>query len=147
MPHHAESDPHGLVGQRLAGPLRSGEMVTDASLVGPGLLVGTAPGTSAVPVRIADPASLQLLTPGQLIDLVLSSEAGGTAGRGSTLASQVPVLWTGSPGGAGAAGAWLGSQEADGLLVVGASPDEALRIAGASTRGKVFFVLVESSRR
>ncbi|BCT76980.1 hypothetical protein SCMU_28220 [Sinomonas cyclohexanicum] len=148
VPQRAELDPPRLVGQRLAGPLRSGEVLTDAAVVGPGLLAGTAPGTAAVPVRMADPASLELLSPGQLVDLVLSADAGGGGSAGTALASRVPVLWTGKASGGGAGGAWIGStQDSDGLLVVGASPEQALRIAGASTRGKVFFMLVETGPR
>lgn len=147
VPQRAESDPSRLTGQRLAGPLRSGEVLTDAAVLGPGLLTGTGPGTAAVPVRMADPASLQLLSPGQLVDLVLSADSGGVGGGGTTLASRVPVLWTGTSQGGGT-GAWLGSaQDSDGLLVVSASPEQALRIAGASTRGKVFFMLVEAGPR
>ncbi|MDQ4491163.1 RcpC/CpaB family pilus assembly protein [Sinomonas sp. ASV486] len=151
VPQRAEAEVSKIVGQRLAGPLRSGEVLTDAAVVGPGLLAGTGPGTSAVPVRMADPASLQLLSPGQLVDLVLSAETGSaanTASASTTLASRVPVLWTGKSGGSGQAGAWLGSaQDSEGLLVVGASPEQAIRIAGASTRGKVFFMLVEAGPR
>ncbi|MDP9885700.1 Flp pilus assembly protein CpaB [Sinomonas atrocyanea] len=146
VPQGASSDPSRLVGQRLAGPVRGGEAITDAGLVGPGLLAGTAQGTAAVPVRVADPASLQLLRPGQLVDVMLAADAGGP-GTGTTLAAQVPVLWAGAPGGAGSAGPWLGSQDAEGLLVVAARPDQALRVAGASARGKVFFTLVEAGPR
>lgn len=147
VPQRAESDPARLEGQRTAGPLRRGEPVTDASLVGPGLLAGTPAGTAAVPVRIADPASVTLLSPGQLVDLVLSADAAGQPQTGATLAARVPVLWTASGGSGAAQGGWLGQQESDGLLVVAASPEQALRIAGASSRGKVFFVLVEAGRR
>lgn len=147
VPQGASSDPSRLVGQRLAGPVRGGEAITDAGLVGPGLLAGTAQGTAAVPVRVADPASLQLLRPGQLVDVMLAADAGGGPGTGTTLAAQVPVLWAGAPGGAGSAGPWLGSQDAEGLLVVAARPDQALRVAGASARGKVFFTLVEAGPR
>lgn len=151
VPQRAESEASKIVGQRLAGPLRGGEVFTDAAVVGPGLLAGTSPGTSAVPVRMADPGSLQLLSPGQLVDLVLSAETGSaasTASAGTTLASRVPVLWTGKSGASGQAGAWLGpSQDSEGLLVVGASTEQALRIAGASTRGKVFFMLVDAGPR
>lgn len=148
VPQHAESDPARLVGQRLSGPVRSGEALTDAALVGPGLLTGTSPDTAAVPVRVADPASLQLLRPGHLVDVVLSADAGSGSAPGTTLAAQVPVLWAGGAAGSGASGPWLGSsKDADGLLVVAARPDQALRIAGASARGKVFFTLVEAGRR
>lgn len=147
VPQGASSEPSRLVGQRLAGPVRGGEAITDAGLVGPGLLAGTAADTAAVPIRVADPASLQLLRPGQLVDVMLSADSGGTSGTGTTLAAQVPVLWAGGAGGAGAAGPWLGAQDAEGLLVVAARPDQALRVAGASARGKVFFTLVEAGPR
>lgn len=147
VPQGAESEPSQLAGQRLAGPVRTGEAITDARLVGPGLLAGTAADTAAVPVRVADPTSLQLLRPGQLVDIVLSADTGGGAGANTTLAAQVPVLWTGTPGATGSAGPWLGSQDADGLLVVAARPEQALRVAGASARGKVFFTLVEAGTR
>ncbi len=150
----AEAVPRGssprtseLEGQRIAGAVRRGEIITDAALVGPGLLAGTPSGTAAVPVRVADAASLQLLSPGQLIDLVLSPDIGGPAGEGSTLASRIPVLWTPGASGGRPAGQWLGTPEAEGLLVVAASPEQAQRIAGASAQGKVFFVLVEAGRR
>ena len=67
VPRGASPVPSGLAGQRIAGAVRRGEIITDAALVGPGLLAGTPPGTAAVPVRVADAASLQLLSPGQLI--------------------------------------------------------------------------------
>ena len=147
VPQGAETEPSRLSGRRMAGPVRRGEPITDASLVGPGLLTGTPPGTAAVPVRIADPASIGLLSTGQLVDLVLSPDTGGQAAAGTTLAARVPVLSTGAGASGSAAGAWLGQREAEGLLVVAASPEQALRIAGASTRGKVFFVLVEAGPR
>ena len=147
VPREASPDPSALSGQRVAGAVRRVEIITDAALVGPGLLAGTPPGTAAVPVRVADAASLQLLSPGQLIDLVLSPDVGGPANAGSTLAARVPVLWTPGASGGGPAGQWLGTQEAEGLLVVAASPEQAQRIAGASAQGKVFFVLVEAGPR
>jgi hypothetical protein len=52
------------------------------------------------------------------------------------------VLWT--SGQAGKTGQWLGTGETDGLMVVAANPEQARRLAGASTQGKLFFVLVAS---
>jgi pilus assembly protein CpaB len=52
----------------------------------------------------------------------------------------VPVLWT--SGQCGQGGQWLGAAETDGLIVVAASAEQAARLAGASTQGKLFFVLV-----
>ncbi len=74
-----ESVPAGLsltpVGRVLASPLREGEPVTDARLVGPGLLEGHA-GLTAVPVRIPDPAVVDLLRVGDTFDLLATDPAG-----------------------------------------------------------------------
>jgi alkanesulfonate monooxygenase SsuD/methylene tetrahydromethanopterin reductase-like flavin-dependent oxidoreductase (luciferase family) len=56
------------------------------------------------------------------------------------LAAAVPVLWTSGRG--SDAGQWLAAGEAEGLMVVAADADQARRLAGASTQGKLFFVLV-----
>jgi hypothetical protein len=56
------------------------------------------------------------------------------------LATAVPVLWTSGKG--GQSGQWLGTTETDGLIVVAASAEQAARLAGSSTQGKLFFVLV-----
>lgn len=132
-------------GKRLAAPIRRGGVLTDASTVGPGLLAGTPPGTAAVPVRVADPNSLQLIRTGQSVDLVLAEESNREGRNASRIAAGVTVLWTGS--GAEQSGAWLGTpKDQSGLLVVAASPEVAPLLAGASARGKVFFALVEAPR-
>ncbi|HSO89738.1 MAG TPA: flagellar biosynthesis protein FlgA, partial [Arthrobacter sp.] len=59
------------------------------------------------------------------------------------LAAAVPVLWTSEHG--SGAGQWLATGETDGLLVVAADAEQAGRLAGASTQGKLFFVLVAAA--
>ncbi|TLM86922.1 Flp pilus assembly protein CpaB [Pseudarthrobacter sp. NamE5] len=128
-------------GRQLAAPLRKGQLLTDAQLLGPGLLAGTPPGSAAVPLRLADPSSIQLVSPGQLVNVVLTAANGFDQQQTpEVLASAVPVLWTAGQGGQG--GQWLGTAETDGLIVVAANPEQAARLAGASTQGKLFFVLV-----
>lgn len=130
-----------VAGKQLAAPLRKGQLLTDAQLLGPGLLTGTPPGSAAVPLRMADASSIQLVAPGQLVNVVLTSANGfDQQGPSEVLASAVPVLWTSNKG--GQSGQWLGTTETDGLIVVAASPEQAARLAGASTRGRLFFVLV-----
>ncbi|MET1085988.1 MAG: RcpC/CpaB family pilus assembly protein [Arthrobacter sp.] len=133
-----ESD---FAGKQLAAPLRRGQLLTDAQLLGPGLLVGTPPGSAAVPLRMADPSSIQLVSPGQLVNVVLTAANGfDQQAPSEVLATAVPVLWTSGKG--GQSGQWLGTAETDGLIVVAASAEKAARLAGASTQGKLFFVLV-----
>lgn len=134
-------EPAEAAGKQLAAPLRKGQLLTDAQLLGPGLLSGTPPGSAAVPLRMADPSSIQLVSPGQLVNVVLTSANGfDQQAPPAVLASGVPVLWTSSQGGQG--GQWLGTTETDGLIVVAATAEQAARLAGASTQGKLFFVLV-----
>lgn len=132
----------GYRGKQLAGPLQRGQIPTDAQLLGPGLLTGAAPATAAVPLRMADPASIQLVSPGQLVNVVLTAADGleGAGKKSELLAAAVPILWTSAQG--GKAGQWLDTKESDGLVVVAANPQQAEILAGASTRGKLFFVLV-----
>lgn len=145
VPDGALRDLPAAEGKRLSSPIRRGGVLTDASTVGPGLLSGTPSGTAAVPVRVADPNSLQLVRTGQTVDLVLAEESGREGRNLSRIAAGVTVLWTGS--GAEQSGAWLGTpKDQNGLLVVAASPEMAPLLAGASARGKVFFALVEANR-
>ncbi|GAC1598858.1 MAG: hypothetical protein NVS3B6_07590 [Pseudarthrobacter sp.] len=135
------ADPSHATGKQLAAPLRKGQLLTDSQLLGPGLLTGTPPSSAAVPLRMADPSSIQLVSPGQLVNVVLTGANGYDQNSPSeVLASSVPVLWTSGQG--GKTGQWLGTGETDGLIVVAASPEQAARLAGASTKGKLFFVLV-----
>src|SRR6476661_3146442 len=128
-------------GKQLAAPMRKGQLLSDAQLVGPGLLAGTPPGSAAVPLRMADPSSIQLVSPGQLVNVVLTSANGfDQQGPSEVLASAVPVLWTSNKG--GQSGQWLGTTETDGLIVVAANAEQSSRLAGASTQGRLFFVLV-----
>ncbi|WP_231386285.1 RcpC/CpaB family pilus assembly protein [Arthrobacter sp. 131MFCol6.1] len=130
-------------GKQLAAPLRQGQFLTDAQILGPGLLAGSPPGSAAVPLRMADPASIQLVSPGQLVNVVLTGGNGTEQpGESQVLAEAVPVLWTSAQG--GKAGPWPAAAETDGLVVVAAPADQARRLAGASTQGKLFFVLVAS---
>jgi len=134
-------DDAAAAGKQLAAPLRKGQLLTDAQLLGPGLLAGTPPGSAAVPLRMADAASIQLVSPGQLVNVVLTSTNGfDRQGPSQVLASAVPVLWTSKNG--GQSGQWLGTAESDGLIVVAANAEQSSRLAGASTQGRLFFVLV-----
>jgi Flp pilus assembly protein CpaB len=128
-------------GKQLAVALRQGQLLSDSQLLGPGLLAGSPPGTAAVPLRMADPASIQLLSPGQLVNVVMTTgDSYDQTAASQVLAAAVPVLWTSGHG--SEAGQWLAAGETEGLMVVAADADQARRLAGASTHGKLFFVLV-----
>ncbi|MGO4591384.1 Flp pilus assembly protein CpaB [Paenarthrobacter sp. 2TAF44] len=137
----ALEDHVSLVGRQLASPLTKGQIPTESNLLGPGLLTGAPVGSAAVPLRMADPSSIQLLSPGQLVNVVLTAAGSYDESRQTeVLAASVPVLWTSAQG--GKPGQWLGTSDTDGLMVVAADPRQAEKLAGASTQGKLFFVLV-----
>ena len=60
-----------VLGRVVAGPVRRGEALTDARLVGPGLTAGLDPQESAaVPVRLADAEAAALVRPGDRVDVL-----------------------------------------------------------------------------
>jgi Flp pilus assembly protein CpaB len=140
LPPDVAGDAGEVVGARLSVPLRSGSPVAPASLVGPGLLTGSPPGTVAVPVRPSDAETVSLLSPGQLVDVVLSTGNGYEQPvESAVIASALPVLWTGDTA---PDGGWLGGESPAGMVVLAASAAESAVLAGAASRGRIFLVLV-----
>lgn len=90
---HLVAPPDGVltaaqaIGAVLSGPVRKGEVLTDARLVPPG---GPRPGTGrvTVPIRPADPATVELLSAGMHV-AVLSVDDNG---RATVLATDAVVL-------------------------------------------------------
>ncbi|WP_448611541.1 Flp pilus assembly protein CpaB [Geodermatophilus sp. URMC 60] len=110
-------DPAAVVGQVLAGGVRSGVPLTDTGLVGAGLTDRLGTGQVAAPVRPADLAVSALVRPGDRVD-VLATPPG--AARAEVVAAGAPVLAT--PG-----------REDDGLLLLAVDADTAARLAAAAT--------------
>lgn len=111
-------------GRVLASPLRRGEPVTDARLVGPGLTEGH-PGLVALPVRLPDAGMAGLLREGDVVDLVAADPQGGEP---VLVAAGTPVLALPDEQSDGAAG--LPGR----LVVIGARPDDVPTIADAAVR-------------
>lgn len=79
-PAGSATDPDRLVGERLAGPVRAGEALTDRRLIDPLDLGGYAiDGPAAVTtVRIADPGVLAAVRVGDRVDIIAPAlDAGG----------------------------------------------------------------------
>lgn len=126
-PGGVATEPADLVGRVLAGGVRRGEPITDVRLVGPrladGLDDGLSTGLQAVPVRLPDAGTVQLLTVGDRIDLVAADpQRGGSR----LLASDVPVLAVPQGGGDGSMPGRV--------VVVGASPPQVGELVDASVR-------------
>lgn len=114
------AEPELLVGRVLAGAVRTGEPLTDARLVGPGLTALLPRGQVAAPVRLADLAVAALVRTGDRVDVLATAPE---AGQAETLAAGVRVLAAGG----------TGDDPAAGLLLVAVDAGTAARLAAAAT--------------
>lgn len=131
VPAGVARDPAGLLGRTVAGPVRRGEVLTDARVVGPGLTAGLGPGTlAAVPVRLADSQSAALVRAGDRID-VLGAPVEADAATGSRDAVDVAT-------GVRVLAVLRSNEDSDGVvIVVAADPAVARRLAGAASRHRL----------
>jgi len=123
-----------VLGRTVGGPVRRGETLTDARLVGPSMLAGLgAEGLVAVPVRLADSDAVRLVGAGDRVD-VLAAALDATDGRTaavSVVAADILVLAT--PGGT--------SSDGGALLLVAVSPASARDLARAATTSRLSIAL------
>ena len=141
-PSGASTAAADLVGQRLAGPVRSGEPLTDVRLTSPNTLAAAAgTGQVALPLRLADGEVASLLQPGSRVD-VLAADGQGVARVVAEAARvlAVPASWGGGAGGTFGADATMDSF-AGALVVVAVTPSVATELAGAAAVGPLSVTL------
>lgn len=92
LPDGTQHSVDAVVGATLAGPTRRGEVLTDARILG-SRLAGLAAGPDArvVPLHLADAAVLDLIRPGDVVD-VLGAPAAGTDTEPRLLANNAVVV-------------------------------------------------------
>jgi Flp pilus assembly protein CpaB len=133
VPAGVLDSPAEALGRTTVGPVRAGEPLTDARLVGRSMLAGY-PGTVATPVRIGDPAAVGLVRVGDRVDLLAADPQG--AGEAILLAHDAPVVAI--PRRAAA------TDLVSGALIVVAVPDGTARSLAAA--GVTSFVSLTISR-
>lgn len=111
------------VGRTTTGPLRQGEPITDARLVGANLLEGY-PGLVAVPVRIPDDGAASLLRVGDRIDLLATDPRTGETER---VGDDIAVIALPRPSDSAQLNAASGR-----LIVVGTTSELSENVASAS---------------
>lgn len=135
--------------QVLNAPVSTGEPLTSTRVRYSSLLAG-APGTVALPVRVADAAAASVVAPGDRIDLLATVPDATSSGTGTvrTVGRDLPVLLSpGQPDGSrddDALGAITDPWGADGLggmVVVAASTREATTIVAASAQGSLWLAV------
>ncbi len=74
IPDGSQSTVDKIVGSTLAGPARRGEVLTDVRLLGPRLAQAAAgPDARVVPLHLADTALLDLVRPGDVVDVLAAA--------------------------------------------------------------------------
>ena len=92
VPDGSESDIGSVVGSTLAGPARRGEVLTDVRLLGRRLAESAAgPDARIVPVHPADSALIDLVRPGDVVDIVAATE-GSTQATAHVVATDAIVV-------------------------------------------------------
>jgi Flp pilus assembly protein CpaB len=123
VPDGAQSVIEKVVGSTLAGPARRGEVITDVRLLGPRLAQSAAgPNARVVPLHLADTALLDLVRPGDVVDVLAASDRDTDPRVVATDA--IVVLVSEKPKGAGANG--------DRVVLVALPAHAANDVAGAT---------------
>ena len=93
LPDGAQTTIDSLVGTTLTGPARRGEVLTDARVLGSRLAGLTAgPDARVVPLHLADAAVLDLIRPGDVVDVTGAADAGTDAAPTLVATDAIVVL-------------------------------------------------------
>ncbi|MGV1006029.1 MAG: Flp pilus assembly protein CpaB [Candidatus Nanopelagicales bacterium] len=144
-PKAALADPAELVGQVSAVSVSAGEVFNDARLLGPTLAADPAdPRRAPMPLRLADAQAAKLLRPGNRLDILAAPLPGdeGSPGRARVVARNVLVLAVAGQvgGGTGLFAAEGAGTDSGALILISASSEQALLLAGAQDRDLTFLV-------
>jgi len=136
VPDGARTSIEEVTGSTLAGPARRGEALTDVRLLGPRLAEATVgPDARIVALPLADAALLDLLHPGDVVDVVAAPSTADTETEAHVIASDaVVVLVSAHSGGIAAPG---GNR----LVLVALPAESAKIVAGAALLSAVTLTL------
>lgn len=126
------------VGERLAVGLPGGFPLAEEVLVGPGLAAGVPAGEVVVPVRLADPAAVRALRPGDRVDLLATSADAAAAEGGAQVVAAGALVVAREEGGGGGL---LGGEEPAALVFVSVPRGTAPAVVGAGAWAPLRVVL------
>lgn len=93
LPDGSHTDAALVIGTTLAGPARRGEVVTDVRLLGPRLAESTAgPDARIVPLSLADAALVDLVRPGDVVDIVAAPTSADAESSARLIATDAVVV-------------------------------------------------------
>jgi Flp pilus assembly protein CpaB len=134
LPVGALTAPASAVDRTVAVPVRSGEVLTDVRFTGGDLLAGFGPDVVAAPVRVLDGGIVELLRPGDRIDVLATAVSNGVAGPTRVVAADVPVVAIPDGGG-------TDSYSQGGLVLVATTEDQARLLAAAAVDSQLSIVV------
>ena len=103
VPDGSQSDVGSVVGSTLAGPARRGEVLTDVRLLGRRLAESSAgPDARIVPLHPADSALVDVVRPGDVVDVVAAPENDSHANPHVVATDAIVVSVSAKPKAAGA---------------------------------------------
>jgi pilus assembly protein CpaB len=124
-PAGVSGDPEQLRSRVLAGSVRAREPITDARLVGPGIVALLAEGQVAAPIRLADLAVAAMVHTGDRVDVL------ATAATSS--AAEAPAVDVVAEGALVVAATGAAEESGAGLLLLAVDDETAARLAAAAT--------------
>ncbi|EID10130.1 hypothetical protein MXEN_19364 [Mycobacterium xenopi RIVM700367] len=125
IPDGSHADVGRVVGSTLAGPTRRGEVLTDVRLLGSRLAESTAgPGARIVPLHPADPALIDLVRPGDVVDILAASDTDSKEAPRVVATDAVVVLVSAKPK--------AGTTDDDRVVLVALPARTAHAVAGAA---------------
>jgi Flp pilus assembly protein CpaB len=134
IPDGSQSDAGAVIGSTLAGPARRGEVLTDVRLLGRRLAESAAgPDARIVPVHPADSALIDLVRPGDVVDVVAATE-GSAQATPHVVATDAIVVSVSAKGKAQSA-------TADRVVLVALPASSANAVAGAALVATVTLTL------
>lgn len=95
LPDGVQDDVGPLLGSTVAGPVRRGEVLTDVRVLGSRLAeLSVGPNARVVPLHLADDAVLDVIRPGDVVDVlgVPDTVFGETSGRPRVMAAAAVVV-------------------------------------------------------
>jgi Flp pilus assembly protein CpaB len=125
VPDGSQANLEAVLGSTLAGPARRGEVLTDVRLLGPRLAESAAgPDARIVPLHLADSALLDLIRPGDVVDVLVASDVDGETDPQVVATDAVVVLVSEKQRGPGSGG--------DRVVLVALPAHAANGVAGAA---------------
>lgn len=127
IPDGAQTRIDDVAGRTLAGPARRGEALTDVRLLGPRLAESAAgPDARIVALPLADAALLDLLRPGDVVDVVAAPASADTDADARMIATGAIVVLVSTRSGG------ITAQNADRVVLVALPSLSARMVAGAA---------------